>query len=240
MSTFVLVHGAWHGGWAWGKVVPLLEGAGHGVVAPDLPGHGDDPTPPEEVSLQGYGERLAGVLDALEEPAILIGHSMGGIAVSETAERRPEKIELLVYLNAFLLPGGVPMSRIAQKDTGSVVTRNVEVDAGRGVATLPAAAARDAFYGECSDEDAAWAQARLGEEPLAPWGTPVSVTGGNFGRVPRAYVACLRDRAITPRAQREMYTDMPCREVLSLETDHSPFLSRPKELARHLTSLATA
>ncbi len=236
----MLVHGAWHGGWAWEKVVPLLEEAGHRVVAPDLPGHGEDETPPEDVSLESYAGRVVGVLDSLEGPAVLVGHSMGGIAVSEAAERRPDKIEVLVYLCAFLLPDGVPMSRIAQQDTESVVTQNLEVDGGRGVATLPATAARDAFYGECSDEDAAWAQARLRDEPVAPWSTPLSLTDANFGRVPRAYVTCLRDRAITAATQREMYTATLCREVISMQTDHSPFLSRPGELARHLTSLATA
>ncbi len=240
MSTFVLVHGAHHGGWAWEKVAPLLEGAGHKVLAPDLPGHGDDETPQEEVSLQGYAESLLRVLDSLEETVILVGHSMGGIAVSEAAERRPDKIEALVYLNAFLLPDGVSLLQVLQQDAESVVARKVEVDEERGVGKLAATAAQEAFYGDCSEEDAARAIARLRDEPLAPLGTPVSVTEGNFGQVPRAYVTCLRDRTVTPGAQRKMYTEMPCREVLSLETDHSPFLSRPEELARHLMSLASA
>lgn len=240
MSTFVLVHGAWHGGWAWEKLAPLLEGAGHGVVTPDLPGHGDDRTPPGEVSLDGYAERVVGALDSLEGPAVLVGHSMGGMVISEAAERRPDKIEVLVYLCAFLLPDGVPVSRIAQQDTEVPLARSVRADEGRGVLTIePAAAAGDVFYGECSEEDAAWATARLRDDPLTPFGTPVHVTEGNFGRVPRAYVACLRDRAISPSIQREMYTEVPCREVVSIDTDHSPFLSRPGELARHLLSIAS-
>ena len=238
-SIFVLVHGAWHGGWAWEKLSPLLEAAGHGVVAPDLPGHGDDRTPPGEVTLESYAERVVGVLDSMEGPAVLVGHSMGGIAISEAAERRPEKVGTLVYLCAYLLPDGVPMSHVAQQDTGSVVTQSLRIDEKRGVAALPASAARRAWYGDCSEEDAARAVARLGDEPVAPWGEPVSVSEGNFGRVPRVYVTCLRDRSTTPSVQREMYTAMPCREVISMETDHSPFLSRPEELARHLTSLAT-
>lgn len=69
MSTFVLVHGGWSGGWTWEKVVPLLEKAGHKVEAPDLPGHGDDHTPIPEVSLQSYADRISEVLDA--QPEIL-------------------------------------------------------------------------------------------------------------------------------------------------------------------------
>ncbi len=241
MSTFVLVHGGWQGRWAWEKIVPLLAEAGHEVVAPDLPAHGNDRTPPREVTLGGYAERVVGVLDSLEGPAILVGHSMGGMAVSEAAERRPEKVALLVYVCAYLLPDGVSALQMSQHNAEALLTQNVRVDEGRGVLTIdPPSAARDALYGECSEEDAAWAQARLGDEPIAPAAEPVSLTENNFGRMPRVYVTCLRDRAITPALQQKMYTEVPCREVVSMQTDHSPFLSRPGELARHLTSLAAA
>lgn len=241
MSTFVLVHGGWQGRWAWERVAPLLEEAGHGVVTPDLPGHGDDRTPPGEVSLGGYAGRVVGALDSLEEPAILVGHSMSGMAISEAAERCPEGVETLVYVNAYLLPDGVSALQMSQRNAEAPLTRSVQADEGRGVLKIvPPQAARDALFGECSEEDAAWAVARLGDEPIAPAAEPVSLTEGNFGRVPRVYVTCLRDRAITPSLQREMYTEVPCREVVSMQTDHSPFLSRPKKFARHLTSLATA
>ncbi len=103
MSTFVLVHGGWSGGWTWEKVVPLLEEAGHQVEAPDLPGHGDDRTPIPQVSLQGYADRICRVLDAQPEPVVLVGHSSGGLVISQAAEQRPDKVKMLVYLAAFLL-----------------------------------------------------------------------------------------------------------------------------------------
>ena len=241
MSVFVLVHGGWQGRWAWEKVAPLLEEAGHKVVAPDLPGHGDDRTPPGEVSLGGYAGRVVGVLDALEEPAILVGHSVGGMAISEAAERRPEGVETLVYVCAYLLPDGVSALQMSQKNAETPLTQSVRADEGRGVLTIePAAAAREALYGECPEEDAARAVARLGDEPIAPALEPVSLTQANFGRVPRAYVTCGRDRAIMPSLQREMYTQTPCRDVATIDTDHSPMLSRPGELARYLLSLTAA
>lgn len=85
MSTFVLVHGAWHGGWCWEKVVPLLKKEGHEVVVVDLPGHGDNHVPVPEVTLAAYGDHVAGVLDEQAEPVVLVGHSMGGLAISEVA-----------------------------------------------------------------------------------------------------------------------------------------------------------
>jgi pimeloyl-ACP methyl ester carboxylesterase len=80
MSTYVLIHGAWHGAWCWGKVVPLLQEKGHRVYTIDLPSHGADQTPVAQVSLKAYTDRVCEVLDGLDEPAILVGHSMGGIA----------------------------------------------------------------------------------------------------------------------------------------------------------------
>lgn len=78
MSTFVLIHGAAHGGWCWYKVVPLLEKQGHTVLAPDLPSHGRDKTPLAAVTLQLYVDSVCKLLDEQQEPVILVGHSMGG------------------------------------------------------------------------------------------------------------------------------------------------------------------
>ena len=238
MTDFVLVHGAWHGGWAWEKVAPLLSEAGHGVASPDLPGHGDDGTPIPEVSLDGYARRVCGLLDDRSEPGVLVGHSMGGIVISEVAERRPEKVLSLVYLTAFLLPDGRSLVDYAQQDEESVVTQNLDVDEDAGVTTLLEEVLKDAFYGDCSEEDARRAVGRIQPQPWQPFVTPVNITEGRFGRVPRDYVECLNDRAITPRTQRKMQAGLPCRRVVSMRTDHSPFISAPEELAEHLTSLS--
>jgi pimeloyl-ACP methyl ester carboxylesterase len=239
MSTFVLVHGAWHGRWSWDKVVPRLEEAGQKVEAPDLPGHGDDKTPVPEVSLQSYADRVCQVIDRQSEPVILVGHSMGGIVISQAAEQCPEKTETLVYLSGFLLPNGTSLVELSQSDTDSAVMQNLVVNEAEGVVTVREEARREAFYGDCSDEDVAWAKARLMPQPLAPLVTPVKITEENFGRIARVYIECLRDRAITPSTQRKMYTSLPCEKIISMDTSHSPFLSAPEELVSHLVSLAS-
>jgi pimeloyl-ACP methyl ester carboxylesterase len=165
---------------------------------------------------------------------------MGGLVVSETAERRPERISLLVYLTGFLLPDGGTLLETAQTDKESIVFQNADVDEENGVVTIREDGARDVFYGDCSEEDAEKAKKRLMPQPLAPFATPVSVSEGNFGRVRRAYIECLRDKAIGPATQKKMYTETPREEVISMETSHSPFLSAPEELAGHLDSLARA
>jgi pimeloyl-ACP methyl ester carboxylesterase len=99
MARFVLVHGAFGGAWCWEAAVGPLEAAGHSVEAIDLPGSGDDPTPPEQVTLDGYAARVCEVL-AKGEPAVLVGRSMGGVAVTEAALRCPDRITEVVELDA--------------------------------------------------------------------------------------------------------------------------------------------
>jgi pimeloyl-ACP methyl ester carboxylesterase len=238
MGTFVFVHGGWSGGWCWEKVVPLLEEAGHEAHAPDLPGSGDDPTPIQEVSLQGYADRIAGVLDAQPGPVVLVGHSSGGTVISQAAEQRPEKVELLVYLAAFLLRDGESLFEVGENETGSLVLPNLVVSEDGASATIREDVVVEALLHDCPEEDAERAKARFAPQALAPFATPLSLTEGNFGRVPRAYIETLQDRAISPSFQEYMYGRQPCREVLTMDTSHSPFFSAPEELAGHLGSLA--
>ena len=101
MSTFVLIHGAWHGGWCWYKVTHRLQEKGHHVIAPDLHGLGIDKTPMANVSLNGWVEQVSQILDEQSEPVILVGHSRAGIVISQVAEERPEKVRNLIWLIYF-------------------------------------------------------------------------------------------------------------------------------------------
>ncbi len=237
MSTYVLVHGAWHGAWCWDKVIPLLTKQGHRVVAPDLPGHGEDKTPIPAVTLQAYADRVCSLLDAQPEPVVLVGHSMGGIVISQAAEYRPERVKTLVYLCAFLLRDGESLLQVAQEDREALVLPNLVMAEDQSCATVRDEAIREAFYGDCSYQDVARARSLLVPQAAAPFATPVRTTVENFGRVARAYIECLRDRAISPSIQKEMYTAMPCQRLISMDTSHSPFFSAPQELVAHLTAL---
>ena len=163
---------------------------------------------------------------------------MGGLVITEAAERRPEAVRALVYVTAFLPRDGETLGQIAARDPEALVLPNLVPSEDGVSAILRPEAVRDAFYGTCAPDDAARAQARLVPQALAPFQTPVHATAARWGRVPRTYVTCLRDRAITPRAQREMYTALPCRKVVPLDTDHSPFYSAPQALAAVLLGAA--
>ena len=237
MVRFVLVHGACVGGWIWEKLVPLLQGAGHRVEAPDLPGSGDDPTPIEEVSLQGYADRISEVLDAHPEPAVLVGQSSGGSVISQAAEQRPGKVETLVYVAAYLLRDGESLSSVAENDTESLLLSNLVMSEDGSSFTFREEVIGEALFADCSEEDMERAKARFQPQAEAPFATPVSLTEENFGRLPRVYIETLKDRTTSPWLQKEMYERMPCRKVISMDTGHLPFYAAPEELAGHLTSL---
>src|SRR5688572_19586009 len=99
MASFLLIHGSCHGAWCWRDLLPELAARGHHARAIDLPGHGQDRTPVAQITLDSY---VGAVLAAIDTPPILVGHSLGGITLTATAERAPERITRLVYLCAWL------------------------------------------------------------------------------------------------------------------------------------------
>ena len=238
MSTFVLVHGGWHGAWCWDKITPLLEQSGHEVLSLDLPGHGEDETPAAEVTLQSYADRVVEALDAQPEPVVLVGHSLGGVAISQAAEQRPGRIEKLVYVCALLLPSGKSASDSTQEDSDSIIFNDVEVQADLGRILIGEAGMKEALYHDCPEEDFEKARRLVSPQPMAPLGTPITVTEKNFGSVRRTYVSTTQDRVLSSALQEKMLTELPCEKVVSMATGHLPFYAAPEELAGHLDTLA--
>ena len=238
MSSFVLVHGSWHGAWCWYKVAPRLRALGHEVIVPELPSHGRDRTPPQEVAIEDYVDCVASAIDCAREPVVLVGHSRGGLAISQAAEARAERVRTLVYLAAYLLRDGETVLDWAPSDTGSLVMTNLDIAEDGGWDMLREEAFNAALYADCSAEDRALAHALLAPEPTAPSLTPLRLTPEGFGRVPRAYVELTQDRAVTPELQRRMREATPCARVTALAASHSAYFSMPDALARELVALA--
>lgn len=223
MSTYVLIHGAWHGGWCWNKVTPLLEAAGHTVVTPDLPGLGNDSTPPADINIDVYTQHVCKLIDAQSEPVILLGHSMGGLPISQAAERRPDSIKVLVYVTAMLLKNGQSTFDVVADDQDSQVLPNIVPSADGVTATMRPEAVKDVFYADCNDADVERARSLFKPQPMVVMSEPIALSDENFGRVPRVYIECLQDKALTPALQKRMYEASPCRSVIAMDASHSPF-----------------
>jgi pimeloyl-ACP methyl ester carboxylesterase len=226
LQTVVLVHGAWHGSWCWDKVVPLLTDQGVDVRTVDLPSTG-----PDVAALGDLDDDVAVVTRALDEapgPKILVGHSYGGLPITEAAAGRDD-VAHLVYVCAFMLDvgvslldaaGGKPMSWWRVSPDG----RSITPDRPESV-----------FYSDCNEQEAAAAAARLTPQSMSSCTTPLRAAA--WTTVPATYVVADRDPEL-PAAVQEMMATGKARELRHIDSAHSPFLSRPRELAEIIGEVA--
>jgi pimeloyl-ACP methyl ester carboxylesterase len=239
--TFVLVHGAWQGAWAWETIVPRLERAGHRAVAVDLPGNGHDETPPAIVDLDLYARHVAAIIDRIDGPVVVVGHSMGGTAVAQACELRAERIALAIYLAAFLLPDGMSVlmfyERYLEPWMRGAQTR-VTLSADGLLSSIDRAAAIEVFYHQADRMLAEAAARRLTAQPEGGRRSKLSLSSERFGQVPRVYIEATQDRSVHLPLQRRMQTITPCRAVYRLDTDHAPQLSAPDALTALLLEAA--
>lgn len=238
MKTFILIHGSWHSAWNWHKVIPLLEQQGHKAIAIDLPGMGRDKTTISEISLQTSVDNVCSVIDSVDDKVILVGHSKNGIMISQAAEYRPHKIEKLIYLAAYLIPNGKTQREYSVQDREGVLKPFVDFHEESKSTTLRPEIYKEGLYHDCDDNITELAKLLLSNEPFESGITPLQLTEENYGGIPRYYIECTEDKAVTPFIQRMMYKESPCEKVYSMATSHSPFFSKPNELVNILAEIA--
>jgi len=237
MATFILVHGACHGGWCWEKVQPILESHGHKVCAPDLPGLGKDHTPPANVTLADNVEKISRLLDKIDEPVVLAGHALGGVTIGQTAEARRRKLKALVYVCGLMPPSGTASREMTANDPDMLFRRSRELSPDGLTYTFARDKLPALFYADVSPEDRYKGMERLRPQPISISTTPVTLTEDRFGSVPRWYIECTHDNAVRIKLQRLMVKMTPCK-VITMECGHSPYFSNPEELVEHLEAIA--
>jgi pimeloyl-ACP methyl ester carboxylesterase len=231
MTTFALVHGGWHGAWCWELLTPLLEQAGHGVVAMDLPC--EDPT----ASFDTYADVVCAALDGRDDDVVLVGHSVGGNTVPLVAARRP--VRHLVYLCA-LVPE-IGRSLVDQwGDEPDMLTQPwpkwVRHDAQGRAAWVDLDLARTLLYADCDEPTAEAALNRL--RPEGRYKLTVPSPLAEFPAVECTSIICSEDQMVGPAWSKRVARDRLGAKVIELPGSHSPFLSRPSALAEVLLRLA--
>jgi pimeloyl-ACP methyl ester carboxylesterase len=232
VTTFALVHGAWHGAWCWERLVPELARRGHRSVAVDLPC--DDPT----ATFADYADRVARALEGTGDDVTVVGHSLGGMTIPLVAARRP--VRALVYLCALVpIPGTSMVEQLgAEPDTfvSGYEAGLAPPDEHRARRWADFAVARETMYGDCTEAEARWAFERLRPQSTAPYRVPCPLDA--LPPVPSRYVVCAEDRIVDPVRSRRAATERLGVEPVELPGSHSPYLSRPAALADMLASEA--
>ena len=238
----VLVHGAAHGAWCWERVVPALEARGFLIDAPDLPGLGADDTPPAQVTFEAYVRRVLKAIRARPGPVLLVGHSMGGGPISQAAEDAAGQVRQLLYLTAALPVNGEGLGALTQMTArfpGRSAGTALRPGPLPGTMEFAVEMAAAAFYNQCDPATAAMAVGRLRPQAVGPLqGTPLTLTPGRWGRIPKTYVVCTADQALPPDLQRWLCSRVPGIRIVERAWDHSPFLSDPAGLVDLLAAQA--
>jgi len=232
MSTFALVHGGAHGGWCWELVVPELERLGHSVVAPDLPFEN------EEAGARAWADTVVDALEGEGDDVVVVGHSLGGMTVPVVASLRP--VRRMVFLAAMVpVPGMVYLDYLATEPDAVTFSTATSLGQGElpelGAAGVDWAAARDGFYQDCPEPVArrAWERLRPQSMTVFTERCPIEV----WPDVPSTYILMTDDRAVNPAWSRRVAKDRIGADLIELGGSHSPFYSRPVELAQVLADL---
>lgn len=230
-NVCILVHGAWHGGWAFSNVVKKIKGYAK-VLNPDLPGHGSNDLDFKEINLQKYVSHIEEIVKQQEEPVVLVGHSMGGVVISQVAENLPDKVSKLIYVAGFIPEDNGCLLDEEKKASVPSVAKEVKIVPEEAYIEVNKDKVAELFYNKCSPEDVAYALNHFQKQPLQPFADKVSLTQ-KFHSIPKIYIECSHDNAINIEDQKRMQDYTEC-EVVAMDSDHSPFLSAETEFVEIL------
>jgi pimeloyl-ACP methyl ester carboxylesterase len=238
-KTYVIVPGAWSAPYAWASVKTSLENSGNKVVVVQLPGHGTDQTPPQGLTLDVYKKLVINIIDSIGGKVILVGHSFGGVIISDVAESIPSKIEKLVYIAAFVPLSGQSCLALASTDTTSILGANLVPSEDGLTLGVVQNEIVPSFILDGTTAEQNLVLANFKAEPTIPLTDSVSLTAANYGSVPKVYIKTLMDHAVTPILQNRMLAATPAfSAVLAINTSHCPFLVKPDSVSILLTAAA--
>jgi len=228
MADFVVAHGAWSAAWSWKKMRPLMRALGHELITPTYTGLGERAhLARPDIDLETHIADILGVLDCEDlRGVVLVGHSYGGMVATAVADRAPERIAQLVYLDAFVPRNGESLAALRG---GAASDSSAGADWRAAPNPLPA---------DTDPADIPWIAARRMAHPRRCFEQPV-VLSGAVERIQRTYIYCTRPapgdgfRRFADRARRE-----PGWNCLEIDSSHSPHITAPEALAALLDGIA--
>ncbi len=238
--TYVLVHGAWADESAWGFVRNQLAVHAN-VEVVNLPGHGVDLTPENQVKLNDYVKTVEAGINKYDGKVILVGHSLAGMIITQVAESIPNKIDKMVYVSAYLPRNGESITDLASKDTESLIGPNIvfNEDYTTGVVKKDFIVA-----GTCADCPNFMKEIIVKyhkDEPTTPMNEVAQVTSGKFGEVEKYYIHTSNDKAVGYELQKQMVkANGTIRKIFVMDTSHLPFVVQPQKFVGILTGIGEA
>lgn len=231
MKTIVLVHGAWLDASSWNKIVPGLQAAGYEVITVNLPGHGKDNTPVETITLQSYVDAVKNEIGSRTN-VILIGHSMGGVVISQVAEQIPLQLEKIIYIGAYVPQNGESLFMLANTDKESLIGKYLRPDEKTGTILVATEGIPAAFASDLQQEEIDVLVANNKADPLVPFVSPVNLTAENFGKVNKVFIYTVNDKTIGYTLQQSMAKNAGITNTYEILSSHLPFFSKPDELTQ--------
>lgn len=240
MSTFLLVHGAWHSGECWERVVPLLESAGHRVLAPSLTGYGDKAhllSP--EVGLDTHVDDIVTLItDEDLTDVVLVGHSYAGLVISSAANQVPDRITQLVYLDAMVPEDGETAVDV-QPMSQHLIDLAATSDSPWRVPPLPRQPPPLGLFGVTDPDDIAWLGTMLSDQPVRCLQQPVRLDNPAVNAIPRTHIHCVgaKPEGIARRPVPATQPNGSPAQVWELPTGHDCMITMPVELSELLLKL---
>jgi pimeloyl-ACP methyl ester carboxylesterase len=230
-KTILVAHGAWSAGWVWKKMHPLMTAAGHRLITPTQTGLGErEHLATPAVDLETHIQDLLGVIKHEElDDFVLLGHSYGGMVATGVADRVPERISQLIYLDAFVPRDGQSLLELQGPDAARGMRERVKAGDGWRVEPNPPPP-------DTPPEDLKWIQAHRMAQPLKCFDTPVRLKNRD-AKMPHAYIYALRKTpadTFKPFAERAKKEHWDYREI---DASHSPHVTAPEALAALLVSV---
>ncbi|MGN8057681.1 alpha/beta fold hydrolase [Pedobacter sp. 22163] len=230
-KTFVLVHGAFQGGYAWQFVKAQLEASGQKVIVVDLPGHGKDQTPPATITLKSYRDRIVSAISGVNGKVILVAHSAGGSAITAVADSVPERIEKMVYIAAAIPTNGQSLYDITSMDTNSQLSAAIVPSADGITGSIPDDKVFSLFCQDGTEEVRRLLIANNRPEPTIPQLEKIVLKNSQATSViPKYYVHTTLDRVATLDLQKKVAAAAGIKNVYTLNSGHCPFLSMPDKV----------